>query len=176
MRFFTKTSHLKLVGTPCKKWNLHSNAHILFSTTCRFQIDCTTFFGLFACEYIVGIIRAHRLVHWAIFDVQWVCCSRCSRRHFGLALLSYLRYATVTNNKTLRCVVLYYETSFYVNGYSGFVSIFHVSLTCLETFWGDIWVISVPLHWLYLMNEHCDMMLSLFLLLLSFYERRKKFC
>ena len=63
---------------------------------------------------------------------------------FGfILLLSYLRsmQRLPTTKPFDACFT---TTSFYVNGdNSGFVSIFHVSLTCLETFWGDISELSV---------------------------------
>ena len=62
---------------------------------------------------------------------------------FTLRLLSYLRsmQRLPTTKPFDACFT---TTSFYVNGdNSGFVSIFHVSLTCLETFWGDISELSV---------------------------------
>ena len=129
---------------PCIFGDLHSNAHILLRTTGRIQIDSTTFFGLFTREYIVGIIRAHRLVHWAILDVQWVLCGSCSCRHFRwrLCFVTYLRsmQRLPTTKHRLNAFTAHSSATpklFYVNGYSGFVTIFHVSLTCLETFGGD---------------------------------------
>ena len=61
---------------------------------------------------------------------------------FTLLLLSYLRsmQRLPTTKPFDACFT---TTSFYVNGDSGFVFIFHVSLTCLETFWGDISELSV---------------------------------
>ena len=62
---------------------------------------------------------------------------------FGfILLLSYLRsmQRLPTTKPFDACFT---TTSFYVNGDSGFVFIFHVSLTCLETFLGDISELSV---------------------------------
>ena len=61
---------------------------------------------------------------------------------------------------------------FYVNGYSGFVTIFHVSLTCLETFGGDEQSYQRSTS-LVLFNEHSFFCLCV-CVELSFYEREKK--
>ena len=161
--------------------DLHSNAHILLRTTGRIQIDSTTFFGLFTREYIVGIIRAHRLVHWAILDVQWVLCGSCSCRHFRwrLCFVTYLRsmQRLPTTKRRLNAFTAHSSATpklFMSMGTVVLWPFFMFHWLVLKLLGEMNRVISVPLHWFYLMN--ILFFASVCVSNCPFMKGRKKFC